>query len=614
MAIEPVADRGPGVILAECQELLAELRVEFEGDPQGEYRRLARLALEREQLVSYAYREDILGRRLDKLVAPSDVIDVLRHAFTQVWRDEEAHTVLVRGTLLAEEQGAKGLALTTVEQTSGMLSGWSAALKHHVPRSSAPFRSVLVDGLAQAGRLVGKLSPDLRDELKHKSFRDFCTYNVDAEETAELCWDRLIELEEQLGGPDVETFKRIAREEREHLLVFATVAEVLDEYDWLRGGTTPQSLAATLSTIGSRFAPPAYQTTSVEPAHGAAVFGSGAPVQIFEESSTSRDEGVIAALDMLGDVNAKSIVLLSSWMMGYSTDDPSTVIDPGLVDLVVESLKERGGDVVVVDGPNLYNGLFTNRSVEQVAQHFGIDPNCPVLDCTTELVDIEEPPILGPTTMSKVWMQADVRISMVRLRSHPREHIHGCVANLEALVPGAAENVFWQRRYDHSVSALTAAIVAPPHLSIIDAWRDCPDGLFGIMAGPHPVSPGRLYVSRDALSVDLIALRHTGSAKSINSPTIRRAIEWFGDSRSQVEIFGTDEEIAGWHNPHDNMGSGFLADLSYPVFAYLSRSGAIFAPPMDELFVEVAPLPAPIDLVRRVSRVALGLHPPEASA
>ena len=150
-------------------------------------------------------------------------------------------------------------------------------------------------------------------------------------------------------------------------------------------------------------------------------------------------------------------------------------------------------------------------------------------------------------------------------------------------------------------------------MSIIDAWRDCPDGLFGIMAGPRAVSPGRLYVSRDALSVDLIALRHTGSAKSINSPTIRRAIEWFGDSRSEVEILGTDDEIPDWRNPHDNMASGFLADLSYPVFAYLSRSGAIFAPPMDEHFVEVEPLSAPVGMIRQVSRAALGLHPPESS-
>ncbi len=606
----------PGLILAECESLLAELRVEFERDPAGEYRRLAMLALEREQLVSYAYREDILGQRLEHLVAPIEVIEILRHAFTQVWRDEEAHTVLIRGTLVRDVDNPVGLARTTIEQTSGYLAGWSSALKHHVPRSAAPLRNVLVDGLAQAARLVGKLSPDLRAELKHKSFREFCIYNVDAEETAELCWDRLIELEAELDGENLEAFTRIGREEREHRMVFETVANVLDEYDWLRGGVTAQSIASALEAIGPRFSPPDYHIVSSAdssvPAVGEAVFGSGASVSIFADSTHTRTEAVNAALDLLGPVHGRSIALLSSWMMGYSTDDTSSVIDPVFVSLVVDELQARGATVTVMDGPNLYSALYSNRSVLDVAEHFGVAPACDVIDCTAEVSSIVEPPILGPVEISTAWRDADLRISMVRLRSHPREHLHATTAALEALIAGTAENVFWQRTYDHSVAALTAAITAPPHLAMIDAWDKCPDGLFGLMAGPHTVSPKRLYASTDALSCDLIALRHTGSARSINSPTLRRALEWFGDSRSEIAVLGTDEEIVGWRNPRDNVISGLMSDLSYPVFAYLSRSGAVFAPPMDEVFVEVEKLPAPLRFVRWIARRALGLRPPSA--
>lgn len=601
-----------GLILAECKELLADLRVEFANDPRGEYRRLAMLALEREQLVSYAYREDILGERLDKLVAPIDVIEVMRHAFTQVWRDEEAHTVLIRGTLIGEAD-SPGLARTTVEQVSGLLAGWSASLKHHVPRSAAPLRSVLVDGLAQGARVVGKLSPDLRAELKHKSFRDFCLYNVDAEETAELCWERLIDLEIELEGDDVEVFTRIGREEREHRMIFAAVSDVLDEYDWLRGGTTAESLAATLQTVGVRFVPPAHRVSSTNTPRPESAFGSGASVRVFAEQTTSQLEAVRGSLALLGDVSGRSVALLTSWMMGYSTKDPSTVIDPKVLEMFVAELRAAGADVTVMDGPNLYSDLFSNRSVVEVAEHFGIAPGCPVVDCTAELVEIDEQPILGPTHISSAWAKADLRISLVRLRSHPREHLHATIANLEVLVPGTAENVFWQRRFDHSVSALSAAIVAPPDLAVVDAWRTCPDGLFGIMAGRHVVDPGRMYASTDALSCDLIALRHTGSARSIHSPTIRRTIEWFGDSRSQVEVLGPDTEIDEWRNPHDNIVSGFLSDLSYPVFAYLSRSGALFAPPMDEIFHEKRKLAAPLGLLRRVARSALGLRPPETA-
>lgn len=600
-AVAPV----PGPILAECTALLAELREQYAGDPWGEYHRLARLALEREQLVSYAYRDDILGRRLDGLIAPVEVIEVMRHAFTQVWRDEEAHTALIRGTLVAGAGDAPGLARTTIEQTAGWLAGWSSALKHHVPRSAAPLRSVLVDGLAQAARVVGKLSPDLREELKHKSFKEFCIYNVDAEETAEMCWDRIIELELELDGANIADFQRIAREEREHLLVFAAVAEVLDEHDWLRRGTTAASLGATLHEIGARFAPPAFRP------HRAATFGSGADVHVIDDSMHSRSGAVSAALDLLDEVDGETVAINTSWMMGYSVRDTTSIIDPELLRLIVGELQAHGAQVVVLDGPNLYSDIFDNRSVHQVAEHFSIDPGCPIVDATADVVEMGPEPMLGPSHLSRVWVEADVRISLVRLRSHPREHVHGCTANLESLIPGASQNVFWQRRFDHSVAALATAIVAPPHLSILDAWQNCPDGLFGLMAGRHNVDPKRLYVSTDALSCDLIALRHTGSARVVHSPTLRRAIEWFGDPRPHINVVGNDTQIDGWRYPYSNIFTGFLADLSYPVFAYLSGSGALFAPEMDDAFTEARPLPPPLRAIRRIARVLLGLRPPK---
>lgn len=594
-----------GKILAECKQLLAELRQTFADDPASEFQRLSMLALEREQLVSYAYREDILGERLDNLVAPRDVIEVMRHAFVQVWRDEEAHTALIRGALVGGNRPVTGLVRATVEQTAGWLAGWSSALKHHVPRSAAPLRSLLVDGLAQSARLIGKLSPDLREELKPKSFREFCRYNIDAEDTAELCWERLVELERQLGGGDVAVFQRIKREEREHGDVFKVVASVLDEHDWLHRGVTADGLAEELRSIAHRFAP-------IEAGAEArrSTFGSGAPVHVVDANRRTRRQAISDAVDLLGDVSGRSVAIQASWMMGYSQHDPSSIIDPEALDLLVDELIARGANPTVLEAENLYSEIFLGRTVEAVAEHFGIAPACPIVDSHAEVVEIDEPPVLGPSGISRVWVDADLRISMVRLRSHPREALHATTANLESLIPDATGNVFWRRRYDHSVAALTVAMTHPPDLAIIDAWADCPDGLFGLMAGRHVVHPGRLYASTDAMACDLIAMRHTGSARSVTSATLRRAIELFGDPRPHIEVVGTDDAINDWVSPHDNVVSGLLADLSYPVFAYLSRSGALFAPPMDDAFVEVTPLSAPLRGLRSVARVALGLRPP----
>ena len=611
-----------GTILAECTELLAELREEFRGDPLGEYRRLVMLALEREQLVSYAYREEILAKRLAQLVAPVDVVGLLNHAFTQLWRDEEAHTVLTRAALLERGRGT-GLTRASIEQAAGWLAGWSSALKHHVPRSSAPLRSLMVDGLSAGARMVGKLSPDLRAELRLKSFRDFCLYNIDAEETAELCWQRLIELERELHDVDTELFERIAREEREHRDVFELVARSLDEHDWLRPGVGVDELVAGLSKIDARFVPrrdrPDHRHELVSddrPATGRPIarFGEVGPVLVAHESTFGRDDAIAEAVKLLGDVSGLSVAIQASWMMGYSSDDRSSVVDPRLIEVIVGLLTDRGaGPIVLLDGENLYSSIFHNRSVEEVAKHFGLDGlGCPVLDGTSDVVPLTQSIVLGPAEVSRAWVEADVRLSVVRLRSHPTEHLHASTANLESLVPGHSENVFYRRRYDHSVAALAVAAEAPPHLAIIDAWQDCPDGLFGLMAGSHVVHPGRLYASTDALACDLIALKHTGSGLSVNSPTLRRAVEWFGDRRHEIEVVGVDSAIEDWTHPYDNPFSGFLADLSYPVFSYLSGAGALFAPLMDDVFTERAPLPSPLRLVRSVARLALGLRPPRS--
>jgi len=76
-------------------------------------------------------------------------------------------------------------------------------------------------------------------------------------------------------------------------------------------------------------------------------------------------------------------------------------------------------------------------------------------------------------------------------------------------------------------------------------------------------------------------------------------------------VHGNDTPIQGWRNPYDTIVTGFFADLSYPVFAYLSGSGALFAPPMDDVFVERRPLSLPLRGLRRIARVVLGLRPPK---
>lgn len=622
--MEALTEQPEGKLLADCKRLLAEYERRFEQRPEEQHRRLCLLALEREQLVSFAYREDVLARRLTECEGPAEVLDLFRYALRQVWRDEEAHTVFIRGELVRDGRPGRTVA-ALAEQAAGLLSGWSAALKHHVPRSAAPLRSCLVDGLALGARVVGKLSPDLRAELGYKSFADYCRYNIDAEQTAEFCWRRLVELDDRLGLGNRSAFERIAAEETQHRRVFALIADSLDDHDRVRPGSTPESVIERLAAIDSRLIDPDHRGSAMAaaPREGLGVGGTVHVIDGDERSTTGTDGGKVAALDTLlgrllpspADCAGRRVAVKTSWMMGYSRLDRSTITDTATLLAIARHLRAAGAaEVTLLDGPNVYSDLYHNRKAADVAAHFGIDRlGVPIADSNDDVVPLRRPAAFGPTHVSRIWREAELRISVTRLRSHPTEHAHLTTANLEGLIADSCRNVFWTRSYDYSASSIAVGVEAPPTVAIIDAWDDCPDGWFGIMAGPRPKHPRRLYGGHDCLAVDLVALRHTGSDTAIDSPTLRRAIEWFGDPRPRTTIEGPDEPIPGWRNPYRNAVSGLLADLSYPVYSWLSRSGAIFAPPMDAEFVEARPLPRPLRLARRLAQPVLGLHPPRRS-
>jgi uncharacterized protein (DUF362 family) len=592
-----VDNAGDGVLLADCRQLLDDYRVRFADRAADEHRQLCILALEREQIVSFAYRDQIIGKRLDRIHAPADVVEAFRHALVQVWRDEEAHTIYIRGKLLGH-RSAPRTAKVLVEQAAGLLSGWSAALRHHVPRSRAPMRNLLVDGLTMGARVVGKISPELRAELTYKSFGDYCTYNVDAEETAELCWRRLVELDDELGYGNRAVFERIAREEREHRALFALIADCLDEGDRLRPGSTRETVVASLAAIDGRLAPP----SSDVPRRTVHVIG-GADKFVAVDELLDRE-----AIDVAG----KSVAVKASWMMGYSRRDPSTITDPALLRHLATRFTAAGArSITLLDGPNLYSDVFDNREVTNVARHFGIGwEHAPARDTNDDVVDLHVPTVLGPERISRTWAEADVRIVVTRLRTHPTEHAHLSIANLEGLIEGSGRSIFWDRSVDKTAAAVAAVLNAPPTLAIVEAWEDCPDAWFGIMAGPRPRHPYRIYGGRDALAVDLVVLSHTGSAEEVASPTLRQVIEVSGDPRPVTTVNGIDTPIDRWRNPYSNPITGFVSDLSYPVYSWLSRRGALFAPPMDREFPETLPLAVPLRVGRWIANHILGIYPP----
>src|SRR5262249_33455780 len=143
------------------------------------------------------YREEVIRARLNDMPIDEDVREILRHALLWIWKDEEMHAIYIRGALL--KLGSPRLRfLAFAKQMAGAVGGWAGSVQQHVPSSQAPLSRTMAAFFTAAGALVGKVSRPVRRELRYRSFRDFCVFNIDAEKTASLCWRRIIEIAARL--------------------------------------------------------------------------------------------------------------------------------------------------------------------------------------------------------------------------------------------------------------------------------------------------------------------------------------------------------------------------------------------------------------------------------
>src|SRR2546423_13678065 len=119
-----------GAVFDEFVRQLAAWEKKYAGRPREHLIRLCLLALEREELVSIANREEHIAARLAKMPLPEDVRRTIRHALMWAWKDEEMHAIYIRGAIFrlgSRRQRAPGC----VKQSTGALGGWSGSGMQH---------------------------------------------------------------------------------------------------------------------------------------------------------------------------------------------------------------------------------------------------------------------------------------------------------------------------------------------------------------------------------------------------------------------------------------------------------------------------------------------------
>jgi uncharacterized protein (DUF362 family) len=602
---------------------LASLDRKYAGHPRRLMIRLFLLALEREEIVSVGYREELIAARLETMPISEQEREIVRHALLWIWKDEEMHAIYIRGAIF--KIGTLPLrARALARQLAGALGGWSTSVRQHVRWSEAPLSRAIATFLTWTGSLTGKVPPDVRQHLRYRSFRDFCLFNVDAEKTAWLCWQRLIELTS--GQPFmlpslIDDFRRIMEDEDRHRKIFEILAAALDDGDQLVPEETADSLAQKIRAVGEFFLPRALRS----PRFAENALGSGGQVRIVQgralEEKLSLFRGLLDGYlrDLLRDRSASlgkpvsefRVAIKPAFMMGYDRRDRSMITDRELLDELAAFLRECGcDDVAVVEGRNLYDQFYDNRSVLNVARYFDISsPHFRVVDLSDEQVSHVYFRGMAQYTVGRTWKDADFRISFAKMRSHPVELVHLTIANLEGIGARCDQFLFAERQADRETATMMLLDEFPPHLSILDAYAQAADGLVGIMGCPRPATPLRFYAGSDALAVDMVAARHMGLNDPREATNLRAACHWFGDPEESIEIDGPDEPQPNWRGPYYSEFSTMLSFLALPVYVLGSGRGALFVPEMDkEAFPPRRPESVPLRLGRYGIQRLLGLR------
>lgn len=586
-----------GVVLEQFSLELKAWEAKYAGRPREELIGLCLLALEREELVSVGYREELMAQRLSAMPIPPAVRELMRHALIWAWRDEEMHSIYIRGALL--KYGGPVLRMKAfAQQLGGLVGGWAGSVRQHVPWSKTPVSRAAATLVTWFGAVTGKVPEDVRKYLNYGPFREFCVFNIDAEKTASLCYDRMITLAQaapELGQELAEDFIRVRDDEDRHARIFEILAAALDVKDRLAPGETEESLTQKIGAVGEYFLPRTLRRRTVANNK----IGKGGHVIAFEGQSADEkcvvlrrlleESGLAAILEQRAAASGKQnadlrIVIKPSFMLGYARKDRSIITDAELLRELANFLAERGfGNTVLAESANIYDHFFEHRSVAEVAAYFGMHAcGLPIVDASADQVPHAYFRGMAQKTISRSWKDADFRISFGKMRSHPIEMAYLTIGNLEWMGGRCDEFLFVERQAHRETALMMLLDGFPPDFVLLDAYDQASDGLVGVMGCPRPPSPRRIYAGEDALSVDLVAARHMGVREPEQTNILRAACHWFGDPRELIKVVGTDEKLQLWRGPYETEFSTMLSLVAYPVYVFGSGRGSLFVPEMDE--------------------------------
>lgn len=576
------------LMVREIEEHLAAIQRAAKGNLRSELTELYLLALEREELATVGYGGEDVQARIGRLDAPAEIRDVVAHALRWAARDERTHAVLARGLLL--QTGRFGVALRSYgADLAGLIAGWSAAVLQHTAPGQAPLSRAVARCLTTLGALAGKVPDSAKETLRSQYFQEFCRFQVGAEETAAIAWERIAE-RLQRSGPSYAALAavatRIAHDERNHVRMLDVFLAAFDAEDRLADGWDRARLIERLSAIDASFVRGTDRSNEPGIGHGGTVFVRARQGLAAGDAAVLRDE----LRDLLERVvppfsAGARVAIKTTFMMSYDRRDPSPHVDPRLAEQLALWLRERGADdVALIEAPNHFDAMFQQRSVAEVARYAGFTSDAyRIVDASLDQTPHVFKRGLGQDSVCATWRDADLRLVFAKMRTNPSWLVHLTTQNCESLGRRLEEMLWHDRSADLPSGVMMLLDSLPPDVALLDATHHVPDGLTGILGDPTPCHPGRLYAARDPIALDLVAARHMGVTRLPSGSALPLARDWFDDPSARTVIDGPDLPIPGFSSPHRNDFTIFLSALAYPVYVFGGDRGNLWVPKMDPL-------------------------------
>ena len=274
------------------------------------------------------------------------------------------------------------------------------------------------------------------------------------------------------------------------------------------------------------------------------------------------DEAVRAALAPFGGmsslVSPGARVLLKPNLLNAARPHRAVTTHPAVVAAVARQVLEAGGRVTMGDSPpGAVRGMeraYARSGLRSIADELGLTL------AAFETVGAAQRTLDGMRfVIARTVLEADVVISVAKLKTHTLTLLTGAVKNLYGVQPGFAKGT-WHTRFPRPADFVEVLLdllqVVPPAFTIVDAI-DCMDGEGP--SGGRPLHRGRIVAGPDVLAVEA-ACAPILDVRPDELPVLRAAV-----ARGALPEFLHIARPAAWHEgPHPARRPSYWAARHIP--------------------------------------------------